>query len=50
MIWMHEGNGHETRLYRISDEGRLVVVTLMQLPRSNETVEVVTVYDEVKGE
>ena len=32
-----------TRIYRISDEGRLEVVTLFRLPRGKETVEIVTV-------
>ena len=39
-----------TRLYRISNEGRLEVVVFVQLPRDNERVEIVTVYDEVKKE
>ncbi len=36
-----------TRLYRISNEGHLEIVMLIELPRGNETVEIVTVYDEV---
>jgi hypothetical protein len=36
-----------TRLYRISDEGRLEVVNVIQPPRGGEPIEIVTVYDEV---
>ena len=38
------------RLYRISSEGRLEVVSFINLPRANDSVEVVAVYDEVKEE
>ena len=41
-------SGHEmTRLYRISNEGHLEIVMLIELPRGNETVEIMTVYDDV---
>ncbi len=36
-----------TRLYRISNEGHLEIVMLIELPRGNETVEIMTVYDDV---
>jgi hypothetical protein len=39
-----------TRLYRLSNEGRLEVVSLIQLPRGDETIEIVTVYDEIRQE
>jgi hypothetical protein len=38
------------RLYRISSEGRLEVVHLLRPPRASETIEIVTVYDEIKDE
>lgn len=40
------GGPEITRLHRISDEGRLEIVTFIELPRGNETVEIVSVYDD----
>jgi hypothetical protein len=43
--------GPETRyLYRISNEGRLEVVRLVELPSGEKPIEFVTRYDEVKNE
>ena len=39
-----------TRLYRISNEGRLEVVSFIELPRGGDMIEIVAVYDEVKQE
>lgn len=45
-----QGKPELARLYRISDQGRLEVVTLVQLPGSDESIELKTVYDEKKKE
>ncbi|MDH3215001.1 MAG: hypothetical protein OEN01_01765 [Candidatus Krumholzibacteria bacterium] len=39
-----------TRLYRLSADGRLEMIAFVELPRGNELVEIITVYDEVKLE
>jgi hypothetical protein len=36
-----------TRLYRINNDGRLEIGTLVQLPRTHDTAEIVSRYDEV---